>query len=348
MLKSFKNYIENRQKGPGAKNEYINGNGKLVEKPKVKLVADYDGPDDKAPPKSDGGKGTPAPYKPANAAEKGKKGESGFADQGDSKLVYNPDLKGGDSKMTALGKELGSDWPKTKTESFIEKTRKMNSITFAQHILDECNCGNWENLPTVTAFESGAFHPHPVEAIRYVAALASRNDKLLSNLVFEMKRTGDLTRLLGTLLEHPEAYASLTQLFEGDAGSKRAKFFVRALNAQVDEAVGPPLGLNGDMDDEEEGGDMPPPEGDEEMPPEDGEGEEPPMDDEESMDDEHPEDEEAPEEEGDPMGDDPTLNPDDSGMNPPPPMMKKKAHHNLFGSMKNFESIKAIMKAYLS
>lgn len=64
--------------------EYLNGKGNIVEKPSVELVSDYHGPDDNTPPDSK------VPYKTPLTPKAAQKGEKGFAELGDGKLVYEP------------------------------------------------------------------------------------------------------------------------------------------------------------------------------------------------------------------------------------------------------------------
>lgn len=241
MLKKFKDYIENR-KATVVKNEYIDGNGKLVEKPKVKLVADYEGPDPKAPPKPEKGE-QPANYRAANAPVGAKKGEKGLADEGDSKLIYEPDTKGGNSKLTALGKEISPSW--TKSESFAEKTKGMSKSEFAKYMLGECACDN-SKLPKITAHEAGPFHPYPSEAIRYVAALAQQNKKFLETLIHELNRAGGMDSIVEALFNHPDSYASLTTMIQNE--ERKARKIAKA----IEEAVAPPMGIGAGEEDEEE------------------------------------------------------------------------------------------------
>jgi hypothetical protein len=340
MFKKFTDYVSDRKKGPSVKQEYLDDQGRLVEKPKVKVVADYDGPDPKSPPKAKGAEDN-TPYRCANSAEKPKKGENGFADLGDKKLVYDPDTKPGTSKMTSLGKEVGEDWPKTKTEAFIAQTKNMSSSEFAKYMLESCAC-NTENLPTVTSYKAGQFHPHPSEAIRYVAAIAAENIKFMENLVYEMKKAGNLTALLAVMLEHRDTYTALTDLFEDEEfGPTRAKFFARALS----EAVGPPMGL-GHEDEEEE---AEPPfgdEGEEAVPPEEDMGDEAPEDEGGAEEDMPPEDEEMGdegEEEHDPLADD-----SDDDEHPLDKIGKPKKKFNLGSAMGSFESVKHALRKYLN
>jgi hypothetical protein len=102
MFKSFKNFVEEKS---------------LVGDPKTKLIADYDGDNENAPP-TEGKKKAGSPYKPANnPKDPNKKLEKGLADTGDSKLVYNP--------QTDKESDLGS-YPKIKTEQFLKKAMTLS------------------------------------------------------------------------------------------------------------------------------------------------------------------------------------------------------------------------------
>lgn len=251
--------------------EYLDGKGKLVEKPEVDPTPDYKGPDDKAPPtavtkgkswdtkapKAD----KPKPYKPANSGKPAQKGEAGFADKGDGKLVYKPNTKV--DKAGEGGKKIGS-WPKTKTEAFIEKTKDMSMSQFIEHMIGECGCEMDETLPTVTAYASGKFHPYPPEAIRYVVALAEKNERIMDKLIFELKNAGALPKMLKSLMEHPESYDGMTDLFgDLDEGPKRCKAFARSMDESYNkfmkeqsdlyESVGPPFGLSDEDAESDEG-----------------------------------------------------------------------------------------------
>lgn len=281
--------------------EYLNAKGKLVD-PKVAPVADYSGPDPSTPEGSGGLKpsaGQPvpksekaAPYRAANSNESKGGAEKGFGDMGGKELVYEPNTEtDGQNNYVPGGKSIPS-WG-GKTEAFLNTTKDMSLSEFTQHMLQECACET-ENLPKVTAMKRGGFHPNPVEAVKYVAALASKNDRVMESLVFEIKHQKALNQLLKQLLEHPETYDELTVLFEDIMlGESRCNAFARAMHFQhirtLEERVGPPMvGVNGEKDededdDEEEGEDVPTPE-DDEMDGEDMDDDE--MDDEEGdMDD---------------------------------------------------------------
>lgn len=290
MLKSFSNYIEER-------NQANNGPA-LVGTPKVKLVADYDGPSSTKPPKSE------VPYKTATGNIDPNKGsdKTGFANLGNKDLVYEPDCKGGNSKMTSLGKEIGNDWP-SKTESFLQKTKNMSASEFAQHILSELKTESIENLPTITANKAGRFHPDPSESIRYVVALIKNNSKLLEHFVYDVKRAGILDGLIETVFEHGESYKHLSALLESTQGAEKARSLARA----IFEHVGPPQGLD-NMDDEHNDEDENRDEEDEEQPHDDSDIENSDMDDDDDMEDDN-QDSEFDDEESEDDSDDEEMGP---------------------------------------
>ena len=143
-MKSFLSYMKDN----GIKQEYVNDQGKLIEKPKADIKADYSGPDPKFPENSK------SPYKAANDDVKSPTvtvDKNGLGDMGDSKLVYTPD----------------TEVIKSKTNDFLSKTKNMSISEFTKYMLDECGCGNVsdDDLPYVTAYATGKFQPHPPEAI---------------------------------------------------------------------------------------------------------------------------------------------------------------------------------------
>jgi hypothetical protein len=117
--------LQNKNKNK-MKKEYVDDQGKLVEKPEVQTVADYKGPDAKAPP----GDKKAAPYKPANDNTKSPTVDvekSGLGELGDNKLKYEPD-----TASDANGKVVQS-W--TKTESFLNQTKDMSLANFTKFML---------------------------------------------------------------------------------------------------------------------------------------------------------------------------------------------------------------------
>jgi len=363
--------------------EYLDQKGKLVEKPKEEDVPDYHGATDASPPNpvtkgkkwdaeyaaplKDSQKPYKAPGKDMTAQQSmGKDNEGGLLSQGDKRLVYNPSLKGGTSKNINGGKEVHGWDKKTKTEQFIDKTKNMSFQEFTAYIkklnrLDE----DVSDIPMVTAYAPGNFHPHPVEAIQYIVALAAKNDRILEQLIHVMKKEGVLDKLIKTVMEHPEAADALTGLLGDEQhGPRLSRSLARSMHKQhadfldkqkgMYESVAPPFG----DDDEDENS------------PEDGEGEAGELDDqpgegEEDGGDEGQEGDENQEGQPDDQGgeEDQEGQPDDQGgeedqegqpddqQQPPPQekprkLKKKFAHHNMLDALSNFEHMRDAMRAY--
>ncbi len=345
--------------------EYLNDRGNLVEKPDIDKVPDYDGPDSKSPQAGEGQKvkgdkkldpipnaakssGKPAPYKSATSNEAPKKAEEkGLSSNGDQKLVYEPntDIKGGENMPG--GKVVSGAWPKTKTESFLEKTGRMGMYDFAKYMLEDYNVSDEDSddLPTVTAYATGKIHPHPPEAIRYIVSLAKKNKKILEALIHEMKNAGLMKGMLETTMDHPEAHEEMADILGDDEnGPKHAGALARAMDGKVNkfkqeqddmwESVAPPFGSaagdpfgNKDEDEpknDEDDSDEDQGEGEEDgedQSPEDDSSEEP-KDSEKEMDSEEQEKEEKPEKK----------------------LKKKFGCHHLIDQMKKFDHLKEYMK----
>jgi hypothetical protein len=190
--------------------EYVDEKGKVVEKAKTDILADYKGTTPKAPE----GKGA----NPYVGEEIKTKKDQALGDLGDKDLVYKPDTQ---------------NHKKTKTESFLNKTKNMSLAEFTKYMLKECGCGQVqdETLPFITAYTTGKFQPHPPEAIRYVTVLADKNQGVLENLVGQVIGMGYLNKLLKVIFEHPQAYDELVNLLNDEnGGSDRCSSFVGSLN----------------------------------------------------------------------------------------------------------------------
>jgi hypothetical protein len=302
--------------------EYLDARSKLQNTGKEQEIADYVGPKNASPSKEKkhkdagghGQKGNPAPYAGTTTAKDPNKGKNtdGFAAKGDKKLEYNPHK--GNKKNTGKagvpgGKEVGSSWPKTKTQEWIDSTKELPLSEFAKQLktLDECAC------------ENGSVS---LEAVRQTAMLA-KNEHVLNNLIREMKRQNNFDKFVIEMFKHQETFKVLANLMENDEGYARS--LVRAMN----EMVAPPM--HDELEDEESEEDAP-------MGMEDGEetdmggeedlgGEE--LGSEEDLDSHDP---------MDGLGDD--MPKDDMNMDmPKPPMRKKKkklhAHDHLMNAMKD-------------
>ena len=338
----FKSYSEYVSKKANLQREYIDNNKKLVEKPK-ELDCDYDGPEDKAPVKTSGAVESPAPYKPANAAEKAKPAEKGLADLGNKNFVYNPDTKGGNSKLYPGGTEVKGDWS-TKTESFIRKTSRLSPSEFAKFMLKESVQIDINEMPFLASYEGNLkIKPHPSDVARYVANISKLDSRITEQFIHEIKRTGQFRSLLESILLHPEAYEELASLFENDEGEKRSRLFAKALvksHKRMEEAVGPPMGLDQEdepelegkpnrnkhfgMDDSDNGSD-------------DGSDDEENLDDEDFLDDEEPSEEDNDDEAGldDSEKDFGSDEEDEEDMGMPSRPSIKSGQSNLFGAMKH-------------
>ena len=234
--------------------EYMTDRGKVVSKPPVESTPTYKGPKPKSPAKAAtkgkgwevpnvGKKGRPGAYKSGTDKAPKKAEKGGFADMGDKSLVYEP----GDTAVGGTGSVSKSEqgmpggskktgWPKggSKTESFLAATKGMSTSQFAKHVKkglnEHCGCEN-KKAPHVVAYSVGAFHPDPIQAIRYVTYLANENVNLRHALVREAKRAGCAAGLLGELLQLPESYVALAKLLD----SKQGEVFSRRLEKAVRE-----------------------------------------------------------------------------------------------------------------
>lgn len=333
----FKSYSEYVSKKANLQREYIDNNKKLVEKPK-ELDCDYDGPEDKAPVKTSGAVDTPAPYKPANAAEKAKPAEKGLADLGNKAFVYNPDTKGGNSKLYPGGTEMKGDWS-TKTESFIKKTSKLSPSEFAKFMLKESVQIDINEMPFLASYEGNLkIKPHPSDVARYVASISKLDSRITEQFIHEIKRTGQFKSLLEAILSHPEAYEELASLLENEEGEKRSKLFAKALiksHKKMEEAVGPPMGLDQEDEPELEGKPNKHKHFGMEDSEDESEGEEENLDDEDSLEDD--EDSEDNEDSGldDSEKDFGPEEDDGENMGMPPRPSIKSGQSNLFGAMKH-------------
>jgi hypothetical protein len=219
--------------------EYFDNKGKIVTKAKVDAKADYEGSTPKAPP----GKGA----KPYVSSSKKPGNDEGLGEMGSEDLVYEPDTK-----------------TCKRTEGFLNKTKGMSLSEFTKYMLEECGCGQVEDesLPSVTAYTTGKFQPHPPEVIRYISALADKNQGILENLVSQMVSMGYLGKLMKAIFDHPEAYEELTNMLGDEKdGPSRCGSLVGSMNNSYSkfisdqegmyESVSSPMGFDDDDEDME-------------------------------------------------------------------------------------------------
>ena len=259
--------------------EYLSSKGKVVTSPPVDALPDYKGPKETSPKKAAtkgknwevpnvGKKGTVAPYKGGNDKAPKKAEKGGFAHMGDKALVYEPGdtVQGGKGKVskTAQGVSGGksvASWPKggpTTTESFLNKTKDMSTAQFAKYVKKNLTEHSKNKKPPhVVAYAAGAFHPDPIQAIRYVAYLANENANLRNALIREANRSGCTEALVNDLLTIPEAFTALAKIADGKKGvafQRRLEQAIREnrerLKSKVNEEVDEPAhDDNMDMDD---------------------------------------------------------------------------------------------------
>lgn len=324
--------------------EYVNEKGKVVEKGREDVKADYKGPFKDAPE----GKNA-SPYVAKDETGK-KKGEKGLAELGHEGCKYEPDTKNAKKP--------------TKTEGFLNKTKGMSLSEFTKYMLEECGCGqvSGEDLPSVTAYTTGKFQPHPPEVIRYISVLADKNQGILENLVSTVISMGYLNKLLKAIFEHPQAYEELTGLFSDDKdGPSRCNAFAGAMNnsyskflqdqAGLYESVSSPMGFDAedlekdtedseeDMGDEESEEDSDSEEMSDDMSDFDDESE----DSEEDMGDEESE-EDFEDEESEEDSEIPSDDRDEEESSHERKLKKKFAHDHLLGAMRNHEYMLKAMR----
>jgi len=180
--------------------EYLNAKGKLQEKPITAINADYEGPEEKNPAPneiSDMGYKVPKPvkkvptgyYPKPNISKKDiEKGLGNIGDQ--DNVIEFP--------------ELG----KMNNEQFVNFTKNMPTEEFVKTMNEHCGCEK-KSAPMVVAYSLGAYHPDPIQAIKYVSYLANENENILRALIHESKRIGGLERLCEKLMDYSEFYEVL-------------------------------------------------------------------------------------------------------------------------------------------
>jgi hypothetical protein len=213
-----------KDKQPQVK-EYLDGSGKLVEKPS--MSQDYPGPDPAAPPKSGNWplsiepkgpkaskspQASTAPYR-APTAEGSAGRETGLGDEGAKPLVYEPktdvakDTEVVPTWDTKAKKEdpfkvdeMNPKQPQVKeykTEEFLKKTKDMSMEEFTEFMLKERACGHVEDdeIAGITVYETGEVRPLPADTARYLADVAHKNPNIFDHFVREVAENGDLELL---------------------------------------------------------------------------------------------------------------------------------------------------------
>lgn len=222
----------------------------LDKKAKIELVADYPGKAPNAPPQ---GKGA-SPYKQGtDCKQMTMKGEKDQEPLNDKKKKEGDCYCPKDLKVDPVdGKQLDS-WPKskdapkpkavrgkkTKNEQFIEKTSSMSLAEFHDFMRERLNIEG-SSIPPVIAHNKGRTFPDPVEATRYIVAVAKANTAVMENLAHEIRRQDVTKDIVAHLLDFTETYTYLSEILsEPIKGSSR----LRNLSKKLTEIVGNPIGF---------------------------------------------------------------------------------------------------------
>jgi hypothetical protein len=290
-------------------NEYVEKQ-KGQKKPKIAVVADYDGPSSDSPklgdmPKDSGGKGQhgkPHPYKSGkDAPNRNKDDKSALGHKGNKSNQYMPKAT---HSNTVPSKKLAS-YPNVKTQEWVDRTKNMSLPEFTKRVRSERLQNLGENA--VKAYES----------IKETTSFCGKSDTYVADLVLEMKRKGVFEKVFKIMAQQNESFRIVGNLM------KKNESFARKLLLNITEITAGSVGMGDEgmggeshMDDEDNLGATSPPEGKNKktnhMGDEDHEGddEDGMDDDEDSMDDDEGDDEDGMD---DDEGDDEDSMDDDEG-----------------------------------
>ena len=145
--------------------EYLNSSGKTIEKPTDIMKADVEAGPDRPEKNVIKGKNYKFPAaldsKPLPYAAKNFKVAQGKDDELGLGTLGTPDIEFG-------------------------KTKELDSYSQLQ---EHCGCEN-KKAPFVVAYASGAYHPDPIQAIKYIVYLTNENENILKALMHEAKKAG--------------------------------------------------------------------------------------------------------------------------------------------------------------
>lgn len=197
--------------------EYLDSKGK-IDKPTVSVNGDYSPPSADSPEKGEPQKsvdGVIGPKvdnpKPYMAKDEKNPKSDELASAGDKSLVYEPETN------TSKGHEI-----KLKNSKFVKENSSLKGFEYSRKLMEE----------------GSGYSLYMIEA----AATACGNDRAMENFVHEVYRQGGLWELLERVLSYDVAFQGLAKINE-DSNNKVLK--------KINEAIGPPIGL----DDEEDMGD---------------------------------------------------------------------------------------------
>ncbi len=146
--------------------EYLNNKGKTIEKPSDILNQKMD----------------KAPDAPKKAADKTCKFPAELQSAPLPYKLNKKELKVKDSE--GLG-DIG-----TPGVDFSAKSKDVDSVT---QLKEHCGCEK-KKAPFVVAYSSGAYHPDPIQAIKYIVYLTNENDNILKALMHEAKKKGCINK----------------------------------------------------------------------------------------------------------------------------------------------------------
>jgi len=78
------------------------------------------------------------------------------------------------------------------------KTKELSGYSQLQ---EHCGCEN-KKAPFVVAYASGAYHPDPIQAIKYIVYLTNENENLLKALMHEAKKVGCYKKFVEYMSKH--------------------------------------------------------------------------------------------------------------------------------------------------
>lgn len=172
--------------------EYINSNGKTIEKPLDITALKMD----------------KAPERPEKYQVKGKTYNFPAAMDKQPNPYIAATMKTSQKTDDQVGlADLGT--PDT------DFTQTNSDVDAVSDLKEHCGCEK-KKAPFVVAYSSGAYHPDPIQAIKYIVYLTNENDNILKALMHEARKTGCLKKYTDYLIKAPELYQSLQDRISND------------------------------------------------------------------------------------------------------------------------------------
>lgn len=172
--------------------EYINSQGKTIEKALSTKSPSTDKP----------------PARPEKNQTKGKNYSFPAASdkQPNPYLATTIKMPKKDDDAMGLG-DLG-----TPDTDYSATSKDVDSVS---ELKEHCGCEK-KKAPFVVAYSSGAYHPDPIQAIKYIVYLTNENENILKALMHEARKTGCLKKYTDYLTKAPELYQSLQDRIAND------------------------------------------------------------------------------------------------------------------------------------